>query len=71
MKLILFALVIGTPCAYLAIKFWLNNFAYKVEIRGAYFIIPALFILGLAGLTVTMETLRAALTNPVRSIRQD
>jgi putative ABC transport system permease protein len=71
MKLIVVALVIGTPCAYLAIKFWLNNFAYKVEIRGAYFTIPALFILGLAGLTVTIETLRAALSNPVRSIRQD
>jgi putative ABC transport system permease protein len=71
MRLIVIALVVGTPCAYLAISLWLNSFAYKIDINASYFVIPALFIFGISCLTVTIETVRAAFANPVLSIKDN
>jgi putative ABC transport system permease protein len=70
-KLVLIAFIISIPIAWYFGNLWLNDFAYKTEIGfGVYFIggISALFI---ALITVSYHTIRAALSNPVRSLRYE
>jgi len=70
-KLIIISFMIGIPVAYFLVNQWLENFAYKVDVSALFFIVPGIGILVIAFLTVSIETLRAALANPVESIRHE
>lgn len=70
-KLVLLSAVVALPLAYWAIKKWLQNYAYRVEISWWLLAIPLLLVLLLALLTVGSHTVKVALRNPARSLRYE
>ena len=67
--LILVALIIASPLAFLFVKNWLANFAYKTPITPLVFVLAALGSLAIAWLTIGFQSLRAANRNPVEVLR--
>ncbi|HYF29871.1 MAG TPA: ABC transporter permease [Chitinophagaceae bacterium] len=70
-RLILIAMVIAIPVAWFAIDNWLNNFAYRVNISWIIFAGSSLAALLIAWLTVSYESIKAAITNPIKSLRTE
>ncbi len=70
-KLIVWALVISAPIAYFAMSDWLQRFAYRIEISWWVFALAGGLALGIALLTVSTQAIRAALANPVESLRYE
>jgi len=70
-KLILIAFVISIPISYFFGNLWLNNFAYRTEIGFVVFIAAGISALVLALITISYYTIRAALTNPINSLRYE
>jgi putative ABC transport system permease protein len=68
-KLVLIASVIAFPVAWWAMNQWLQGFAYRVGISWWIFVVAGLSAIIIALLTVVTQTIRAALANPVRSLR--
>jgi len=71
LKLVLVAIVIASPVAYYAVRSWLLGFAYHVDLSGWIFILAGLLAMGIALLTVSVQSVRAALVNPVKSLRSE
>lgn len=71
MRLVLIAIVIASPMAWYAMNSWLENFAYKIEIRPWVFALAGLLAIGIALLTVSFQAIKAALMNPVKSLRSE
>ncbi|MBX2816461.1 MAG: ABC transporter permease [Saprospiraceae bacterium] len=69
LKLVLAGIVIAMPFAYVGLRKWLDNFAYHVEFHWTFFAIAALCAIMIAAFTVSFQSVRAALLNPVRAIR--
>ncbi|KJF44099.1 ABC transporter permease [Draconibacterium sediminis] len=66
-----FAFIIATPLAFYAMSKWLENFAYKTNMSWWIFALAGLLALGIALLTVTWNSWRAATRNPVESLRYE
>ncbi len=71
LKLILIALVLASPIAWWGMTHWLNGFAYKVTLDWWIFALAGLLSVGIALLTVSFQSIKAALINPVKSLRSD
>ncbi len=71
LKPILIAIVLFSPLAWFAMNWWLNSFAYRVSVNLWIFLAAALSILLIALLTISTQTIRAAGTNPVKSLRNE
>ena len=71
LKLVAGAILIGTPLAYLAVRQWLQNFAYHVDLGPVPFVLAAGSALAIAGLTVSYHALRAARLDPARTLRDE
>jgi putative ABC transport system permease protein len=71
MKWIIVANVIAWPTAYLAMNRWLQNYAYRTSIGVEIFILAAFIALFIALLTVSLQTIRAAVADPVESLRYE
>ena len=70
-KWVAIAFVIATPVAYYAMNKWLENFAYKTELSWWIFALAGLLALGIALLTVSWQSWRAATRNPVDALRYE
>lgn len=70
-KWVAIAFVIAVPIAYYAMHKWLKNFAYKTELSWWIFVIAGLIALGIALLTVSWQSWRAATRNPVEALRYE
>ncbi len=70
-KWVIFAFVIATPIAYYAMNKWLENFAYKTELSWWVFALAGLLALGIALLTVSWQSWKAATRNPVEALRYE
>jgi putative ABC transport system permease protein len=70
-KWILFANLIALPAAYYIMNKWLASFAYRMGFSIWLLLIPGAFTLGLAALTVSYHTIKAATSNPVDSLRYE
>jgi putative ABC transport system permease protein len=70
-QLILWANLFTWPLAYWGISKWLENYATRIEISPWLFIVPALLVLSLALLVITLQTLKAARANPVNTLRYE
>jgi putative ABC transport system permease protein len=68
---VLVALITATPIAYYAMHKWLQNFAYKTELSWWIFALAGLLALGIALLTVSWQSWRAARRNPVEALRYE
>ncbi|MFD1139880.1 ABC transporter permease [Larkinella insperata] len=71
LKLVLIALVIASPLAWYAMNQWLDNFAYKTAIDWWIFALAGSLAVGIALLTVSFQSIKAALVNPVKSLRSE
>ena len=70
-KLLLLAFCLAAPLAYFLMRQWLQSFAYRIEINGWMFVGCLLLSLLLVLLTVGYQSVRAARTNPVESLRNE
>jgi putative ABC transport system permease protein len=70
-KWVAIAFVIATPIAYYAMNKWLENFAYKTELSWWIFALAGILALGIALLTVSWQSWRAATRNPVEALRYE
>ena len=68
-KLVLISFVIATPLSYMLISKWLENFASRISIGWLTFVIAGMALLVIALLTVSYQSIKAALANPVKSLR--
>ena len=71
LKPVLLAFVIATPLAWYFMREWLSDFAYRTEIQWWIFAVVGLATVAVAFLTVCFQSIRAALANPVKSLRSE
>ncbi|PBQ32326.1 antibiotic ABC transporter permease [Sphingobacteriaceae bacterium] len=71
LKLIFIAACISVPAAWWAINKWLELYAYRMSLKPALFVLPICLIVLLALITVSYQSIRAALSNPVTSLRSE
>ena len=71
LTLVLIALVIASPVAWYVMHQWLQGFAYKISIEWWVFAFAGLLAVGIALLTVSFQSVKAALMNPVKSLRSE
>lgn len=69
--LILIALCIASPIAYMGLTFWLKDFAYRIEPQWWLFILAGLFVITIALLTIGFRATKAALSNPVKALKTE
>jgi putative ABC transport system permease protein len=71
LKLVLVAIVIACPIAWWAMHKWLQDFAYRTNIGWQVFVITAMIAFCIALLTISFQAIRAAVANPVKSLRTE
>ncbi|GAB3948985.1 ABC transporter permease [Spirosoma harenae] len=71
LKLVVISLIIASPIAWWAMSQWLNDFAYKIDIEWWVFALAGLLSVGIALLTVSFQSIKAALVNPVKTLRSE
>jgi putative ABC transport system permease protein len=69
--LISLSLLIAMPAAFYASSAWLDNYPYRIEVGLGIFVYAGLFVLLIAGLTISHQTIKTALLNPVDSLRAE
>jgi len=70
-KLVLIALVIASPIAWFGMHKWLQGFAYRIDIGIWVFILAGVLAILIALLTVSFQAIKAAVANPVKSLRSE
>ncbi|GAB3905277.1 ABC transporter permease [Larkinella knui] len=71
LKLVGIAILIASPIAWYGMNRWLQDFAYKIDIEWWVFALAGLLAIGIALLTISFQSIKAALMNPVRSLRSE
>jgi putative ABC transport system permease protein len=71
LKLVLIATIIAFPIAWFAMSHWLQGFAYRINIHWWVFILSAVLSLIVALVTVSFQAIKAAVANPVDSLRSE
>ncbi|QJW91469.1 FtsX-like permease family protein [Spirosoma taeanense] len=69
--LVLIAFVVATPLAWYAVHQWLQSYAFRADLHWALFVVPFVLVLFIALLTVSFQSMKAALMNPVNSLRTE
>ena len=70
-QLVVIAFVLAAPAAYFAMKYWLDDFAYATGINVGTFVLAGLLAVVIAVLTVSYQSIRAAVSNPVEALRYE
>lgn len=70
-KPVFIALMIAPPVAWIAMNKWLEDFAYRIEVQWWMFVLAGLLTIGIALVTVSWQAIRAAVANPVNSLRDE
>ena len=71
LKLVIIAIIIASPIAWIGMNKWLQNFAYKINISWWMFVAAGLFAIVIALITISFQSIKAAVANPVKSLRTD
>ena len=71
LKLVLIAITLTIPCVWYLGSYWLNNYAYRINIGFDILLFPAFILLCIALMTVSRRTLLAAKANPIDSLRRE
>jgi len=69
--LVFIAIIVAAPLAWLALNNWLQDFAYRTPLSFWIFVIAGAFMIFVALLTLSIQTIRAALKNPVGALRSE
>ncbi len=70
-KLIVIAILIASPLSWYIMSNWLQSFAYRIELSWLIFLVSGLIVIMIALLTVSIHTLKAASSDPVKSLRYE
>jgi len=71
MQLVVVATVIAIPIAWFAMNKWLQDFAYRITITWWMLLIPCMMAICIAIITVFAQAMKAAMANPVKSLRSE
>ncbi|MDB5242986.1 MAG: hypothetical protein JWP57_3611 [Spirosoma sp.] len=71
LRLVLIAIAIATPIAWYMMSKWLQDFVYRIEIEWWVFALAGILAVSIALLTVSFQSIKAALTDPVKSLRSE
>jgi len=71
LKLVIIAIVIASPLAWYFMSKWLQDFAYRINIGWIVFLISGLSAVMLALVTISLQAIRAAMANPVKSLKTE
>ncbi len=71
LKPVAIAAILATPIAWYGMNKWLENFAYRIEINGWVFALTTFIVLVIAILTMCVQSIKAALSNPVDTLRSE
>jgi putative ABC transport system permease protein len=71
LRLVIVAIVVASPVAYYFMDKWLADFAYRIDIQWWMFAIAGTMAVAIAFLTVSFQSIRAALANPAKSLRSE
>ncbi|WP_336517089.1 ABC transporter permease [Pollutibacter soli] len=69
--LLMIAFIVAAPIAWFAGSSWLQGYAFRTNMHWTYFLLPLLSIIAIAFLTVSFQSIKAALANPVKSLRTE
>jgi putative ABC transport system permease protein len=70
-RLVLLSILLATPVSWYLMNRWLDDFAYRVAINPGIFVVAGLLALFIALLTVSYQAIKAAIANPVKSLRNE
>jgi putative ABC transport system permease protein len=70
-KLVIIAIVIASPIAWWAMSKWLQDFAYRIDIDWKFFAVAGIMALLIAMFTISFQAIKAAVANPVKSLRSE
>jgi putative ABC transport system permease protein len=71
LKLVIIAVLIGLPISWYAMSRWLRDFAYRIDIPWWALLLASLTAIFIAFATVSIQALKAAFSNPVKSLRTE
>jgi len=71
LKLVILASLIASPAAWWAMHKWLENYPYRITINGWIFFYATITVLLIALVTVSFQSIKAAVANPVKSLRTE
>ncbi|WP_222983676.1 ABC transporter permease [Flagellimonas meishanensis] len=71
LKLVFIAILAAVPIGWIAMDRWLQDFTYRIDIGWTVFVLAALLASGIAILTVSYQSIKAAVMNPVKSLRTE
>jgi putative ABC transport system permease protein len=71
LKLVLISLFIATPLAWYFMNTWLQDFAYRIQISWWIFVVAGIIAFFIALVTVSIQSIKAAISNPVNSLRTE
>lgn len=69
--LVMVSILVASPLAWYLMNQWLQNFAYRIDIKVWYFALSAIIALGVAVITVGVQAMKTARANPVKSLRTE
>lgn len=70
-KLIIIAFILATPFAWYMMDTWLQNFAYRIQLGVGIFLLAGVIALLIAWITVSYQSIKAAIVNPVKSLKNE
>lgn len=70
-KPVIISIVAALPLSYLMSRYWLDTFAYRIELQTWYFITAGLLALLISWMTVGMQALKVATVNPIQCLREE
>jgi len=71
LKLVFVALLVAIPIAYYFTNQWLLNFAYRIEVQWWIFALAGVAAILIASLTISFQSIKAAIANPIESLRNE
>ncbi len=71
MRLVLLSFIIAAPASYYLMSNWLQNFAYHIHISWWIFALAGIIAILVAVITIGFQTIKAAITNPVKSLKSE
>ncbi|HXL58653.1 MAG TPA: FtsX-like permease family protein, partial [Chitinophagaceae bacterium] len=69
--LLVIAFIIAAPVAWFTTSNWLRGYAFRINLQWTYFVLPFVTIIAIALITVSFQSIKAAIANPVKSLRTE
>jgi putative ABC transport system permease protein len=71
LKLIALASLVAWPLSYWSISQWLQSYNYRIDLNIWLLVLPSLVVVGIALLTISFQTIKAARANPVKALKYE